>query len=190
MRFQPLFIFLALAIIAGCSGITVSQDYDQQADFAVFKTYAWKQDPAAVKDDEAELSPLVAARIRNAIATELEAKGISYSDTSADFLVDYNLKVESKISSSNVQTSIGFGTGGYRSFGAVGISSAPDIRQYDEGTLYIDFYASDNNKLVWRGISSQAIDKHEDPDKLTEQINLNVQKILEQYPPGASRGSS
>jgi hypothetical protein len=54
----------------------------------------------------------------------------------------------------------------------------------------MDFYASDNNKLVWRGISSQAIDKHVDPDKLTEQINLNVQKILEQFPPRTSRSSS
>jgi hypothetical protein len=190
MRFKAIFIILVYAVIAGCSGITVSQDYDQQTDFASLKTYAWKKGPEAAYDDMAELSPLVAARIRNAIERELEAKDITYSETSADFLVDYNLKVESRISSSNVQTSIGFGTGGYRSFGAIGISSAPDIRQYDEGTLYIDFYASDNNKLVWRGISSQAIDKHADPDTLTEQINLNVQKILEQYPPGASHTSS
>lgn len=189
MRFQALITFLIITMVAGCSGITVSQDYDKQANFAELKTYAWKSDPDAVKDDEAELSPLVAARIRSAIERELEAKGIAYSETSADFLVDYNLKVESKISSSNVQTSIGFGTGGYRSFGAIGISSAPDIHQYDEGTLYIDFYASGNNKLVWRGISSQAIDKHEDPDKLTEQVNLNVQKILEQFPPKEAGGA-
>lgn len=189
MRFQALITFLIISMVAGCSGITVSQDYDKQTNFAELKTYAWKSDPAAVKDDEAELSPLVAARIRSAIERELEAKGITYSQSSADFLVDYNLKVESKISSSNVQTSIGFGTGGYRSFGAIGISSAPDIQQYDEGTLYIDFYASVNNKLVWRGISSQAIDKHEDPDKLTEQVNLNVQKILEQFPPKQAGGA-
>jgi hypothetical protein len=131
MKLKAIFIVLGYMVIAGCSGISVSQDYDQQADFAALKTYAWKQDPAAVEDDKEDgLSPLVAARIRSAIEKELEAKGITYSETSADFLVDYNLKVESRISSSNVQTSIGFGTGGYRSFGAVGISSAPDIRQY------------------------------------------------------------
>jgi hypothetical protein len=27
------------------------------------------------------------------------------------------------------------------------------------------------------------IDKHDEPDKVTQQINLNVQKILEQFPP-------
>ncbi|MGD8934253.1 MAG: DUF4136 domain-containing protein, partial [Gammaproteobacteria bacterium] len=79
MKFKAIFIILVYAVIAGCSGITVSQDYDQQADFAALKTYAWKKDPAAVEDDKAELSPLVAARIRNAIERELEAKDITYS---------------------------------------------------------------------------------------------------------------
>ncbi len=73
--------------------------------------------------------------------------------------------------------------GGYGTMGGVVISTAPDIRQYDEGTLYIDFYRADDAQLVWRGISSQVIDKHDKPDRVTEQINLNVQKILEQFPP-------
>ena len=68
------------------------------------------------------------------------------------------------------------------------VSTAPDIRQYDEGTLYIDFYTTEDNRLVWRGISSQVIDKHDKPERVTEQINLNVQKILEQFPPGRGNG--
>ena len=80
-------------------------------------------------------------------------------------------------------TTIGYGAGGYGHFGGLVFSTAPDIRQYDEGTLYIDFYTADDSKLIWRGISSQVIDKHDAPDKVTKQINLNVQKILEQFPP-------
>ena len=140
-------------------------------------------DPDAKQDDEPEMSPLIATRVRNAIERELNARGIVYSEMSPDIQIDYNLKVESKISSSNVGTTIGFGTGGYGHIGGVVISTAPDIRQYDEGTLFIDFYTSDDLKLVWRGISSQVIDKHDEPDKVTQQINLNVQKILEQFPP-------
>ena len=183
MRVQAFFIFLVITAVAGCSGITVSQDYEKGVDFAAFKTFTWKVDPDAKQDDEPELSPLVATRIRNAIERELDARGIVYSEISPDIQIDYNLKVESKISSSNVGTTIGFGTGGYGHVGGVVISTAPDIRQYDEGTLYIDFYTSNDLKLVWRGISSQVIDKHDEPDKVTQQINLNVQKILEQFPP-------
>ena len=183
MRLQAFFIFLVIATVSACSGITVSQDYDKDVDFAALKTFAWKLDPDARQDDETEMSPLVATRVRNAIERELNARGIAYSEISPDFQIDYNLKVESKISSSNVGTTIGFGTGGYGHIGGVVISTAPDIRQYDEGTLFIDFYTSDDLKLVWRGISSQVIDKHDEPDKVTQQINLNVQKILEQFPP-------
>lgn len=180
---QAFFIFLVITAVAGCSGITVSQDYEKGVDFAAFKTFTWKVDPDAKQDDEPELSPLVATRVRNAIERELDARGIVYSEISPDIQIDYNLKVESKISSSNVGTTIGFGTGGYGHVGGVVISTAPDIRQYDEGTLFIDFYTSNDLKLVWRGISSQVIDKHDEPDRVTQQINLNVQKILEQFPP-------
>ena len=183
MRARAFIIFLVIAVVAGCSGITVSQDYDKATDFSALKTFIWKLDPDARQDDGSEMSPLVATRVRNAIERELGAKGIVYSEASPDFQIDYNLKVESKISSSNVGTTIGFGTGGYGHAGGVVISTAPDIRQYDEGTLFIDFYTSDDPKLVWRGISSQVIDKHDEPDKVTQQINRNVQKILEQFPP-------
>jgi len=186
MIVKAFFISLVIAAVSGCSGITVSQDYDKDVDFAAFKTFIWKVDPDAKQDGEPEMSPLVATRVRNAIESELKAKGITYSEMSPDIQIDYNLKVESKISSSNVGTTIGFGTGGYGHIGGgIVISNAPEIRQYDEGTLYIDFYTSNDLKLVWRGISSQVIDKHAEPDKVTQQINLNVHKILEQFPPKA-----
>jgi len=183
IRVRAFFIFLVIATVSGCSGITVSQDYDKDVDFAAFKTFTWKLDTDARQDDEPEMSPLVATRIRNAIENQLNTRGIVYSEISPDIQIDYNLKVESRISSSNVGTTIGFGTGGYGHIGGVVVSTAPDIRQYDEGTLYIDFYTSNDMKLAWRGISSQVIDKHNGPDKVTQQINLNVQKILEQFPP-------
>ena len=183
MRVKAFFIFLVIAAVSGCSGITVSQDYDRDVDFDAFKTFNWKVDPDARQDGEPGMSPLVATRVRNAITSELKAKSIAYSEMSPDMQIDYNLKVESRISSSNVGTTIGYGAGGYGHIGGVVISTAPDIRQYDEGTLYIDFYTSDDLRLVWRGISSQIIDKHDDPDRVTQQINLNVQKILEQFPP-------
>jgi hypothetical protein len=183
IRFKACVVFILLEVISGCSGITVSQDYDKDVDFTAIKTFIWMVDPDARQDDESEMSPLVAARVRNAIVSELKAKGIIYSEMSPDIQIDYNLKVESKISSSNVGTTIGFGTGAYGHAGGIVISNAPEIRQYDEGTLYIDFYTSSDLKLVWRGISSQIIDKHEEPDIVTEQVNLNVKKILEQFPP-------
>ena len=80
MRVKAFFIFLVMAAVSGCSGITVSQDYDKATDFAALKTYAWKTDANSKRDDESELSPLIAIRIRNAIENELKAKGIELED--------------------------------------------------------------------------------------------------------------
>jgi hypothetical protein len=49
------------------SGITVSQDDDQQTDFAILESFTWKTDPDADNDGKAGLSPPGAARIRTAI---------------------------------------------------------------------------------------------------------------------------
>ena len=183
MRLQSFSTLLLTGLLTGCSGITVSQDYDKEADFSALHTFAWKVHPDDRAYDDSEISPLVATRVRNAITNELSGKGITYTETSPDFLIDYNLKVESRITSTNVGTTIGYGAGGYGSFGGLVFSTSPDIRQYDEGTLFIDFYTADDTRLVWRGISSQIIDKHDSPDRVTKQVNLNVQKILEQFPP-------
>lgn len=183
MKNSVFFLMLVAIVVSGCSGITVSQDYAKDVNLRDLQSFRWKLDPENKQGNDSELSPLVASRIRAAIERELQAKGIAYNNDVPDFLIDYNLAVESKITSSNVGTTVGFGTGGYGHVGGVVVSTAPDIRQYDEGTIYIDFYSAADDALVWRGISSQVIDKHDAPERVTEQINLNVQKILEQFPP-------
>ena len=183
MKSSVFFLMLVAVVVAGCSGITVSQDYAKEVNFGDLQSFRWKLEPESKQGDDSELSPLVASRIRAAIERELLAKGIAYDKDVPDFLIDYNLTVESKLTSSNVGTTVGVGTGGYGHIGGVVVSTAPDIRQYDEGTIFIDFYTAADDALVWRGISSQVIDKHDAPERVTEQINLNVQKILEQFPP-------
>lgn len=178
------FILLIVAgLIAGCSGISVSQDYDRETDFSRLKTYAWKNAPVIEASDDSPMTPLIDERIRNAIVNEFIARRIRLDESRPDFLIDYQLTVESKISSSQVTTSIGFSAGHYGRYGAVGIGMAPDIRQYDEGTLVIDFYLADSKKMVWRGLGSQVVDKHEKPEKVTEQINTAIKMILAQFPP-------
>jgi hypothetical protein len=40
-----------------------------------------------------------------------------------------------------------------------------------------------SDKLVWRGISSQALPALSDSQKLTDRVNETVEKILAQFPP-------
>ena len=179
---------MTVSLISGCSGISISQDYDREVDFQAMRSYDWRQTPVTEATKDSPMTPLIADRIRNAIVHELGARKVHRDETSPDFLIDYHLTVESRISSTPVTTTVGYGFGTYGRYGGIGISAAPDIRTYDEGTLVIDFYLADGNRMVWRGLASQIVDKHEKPEKVTEQINTAVRMILAQFPPEAKSG--
>ena len=89
-----------LFILQACSGIQVSQDYEQGYDFSRFKTFAWKPND----DNEYGISEnrLMDKRIRTAIESALSAKQYTRVDSGEpDFYISYHMTVEQVISSSN-----------------------------------------------------------------------------------------
>jgi hypothetical protein len=179
---RTLCITLIMMALQACSGIIVSQDYEQGYDFSKLKTFAWKPNDNheyGVKDNE-----LLDKRITTAIQGNLIARNYAPAESgTADFYVSYNYNTEQKISSSNVSTGIAFGRSAYGGFGGIGIGTGTDIRTYDQGTLLIDVTEVSSNKLVWRGISTQSVSEHHTPEELTEMVNETVEKMLLQFPP-------
>ncbi len=57
------------------------------------------------------------------------------------------------------------------------------MRVYDQGTLLIDVSEVSSGELIWRGISTQIVSDHSNPEKATENVNATVEKILQQFPP-------
>jgi hypothetical protein len=100
-----------------------------------------------------------------------------------DFFVSYNVAVEQKITTSGTTGSISLGRSSYGRYGSVGMSTGSQVRAYDEGTLVIDFIKPVQDKLIWRGVSTQSVDKHASHDKSTVIINETVEKMLKQFPP-------
>ena len=61
-----------IALIVSCSSVyDVGYDYDQETNFAGLKTYDWLPVPEGIKVDT-----LVQERIKNAVNSGLEAKGL------------------------------------------------------------------------------------------------------------------
>ena len=176
-------VFVIVFIISACSGIQVSQDHEQGYDFSALKTFAWKPN----KDNEYGLTDndLVDARIRNAIVNTLSARQYVMMDSGKpDFYISYHVTVEQKISTSNVSGGVSVGRSSRGRYGSVGVGTGTQVRAYDQGTLLIDMTDSVDSKLIWRGISTQTVTEHSDPEKSTRQINETVEKILAQFPPG------
>jgi hypothetical protein len=181
------FSYTLMAVIAlllsACSGIPVSQDFEQGFDFSDLKTFAWDANEAN-QWGIAESNELVDRRIRSAIENTLTARQFSQINAAqADFLVLYNVVIEQRIRSSNVSGGVAVGRSSRSRHGSISLSTGSQIRTYEQGTLLIDVIDVASDKLVWRGVSSQALPDLSDPQRLTDHINATVGAILAQFPP-------
>lgn len=177
--FVLIFIGFFISLLSSCSGVTVGQDYEQGYNFSALKTYAWKPGSDGVIGND-----LVDGRIRNAIENKLSAKSYQHTLTERpDFFVSYDMTIEQKLTSSGATGGISLGRSSRGRYGGVGISSGSQVHSYDQGTLVIDFTEPLEDKLIWRGISTQSVDVHSSPDKSTVIINETVEKMLSQFPP-------
>lgn len=164
-------IFSAI-IFAGCSTISVNQDYDPAYDFSKLKTFGF-----IPITSEAGIDQLNADRLGEALKTNLLAKGFSLAEQ-ADFGIALFFTKSTK---TDITTTGGYGYGyGYRGYGGMGYT---DIYQYDEGTLVIDFIDMAENKLIWRGIGSGVMSDNPSVEERTANINYAVSEILAQFPP-------
>jgi len=186
-EYTPIIIVLLFTVL-GCSGITVSQDYDPANDFSGLKTYAWQSETQATTDDIRVDNPLLNTRIRTAVDRSISRKNYQkISDGTPDFYVRYQYTILRRIGSEDVSTGIGFGIGGFghRSgvAGGIGIGTGSEISEYDEGMLVIDFIDADNGALIWRGTGTRRLSAQPDPEKTIAEINKTVDEIIAQFPP-------
>ncbi len=184
MRKVPVISWLLfiLVILQACSGIKVSQDYEQGYDFSSLKTYAWK--PNDNKEYGIGDNDLMDHRIRSAIENTLSARQFTQIDTGKpDFYISYHLTIEQIIQSSNVGGGFSVGRSSGGRYGSIGVGTGTRVQTYDQGTLLIDVTDGLSSNLVWRGTSTQPVSQHSDPEKITQSVNETVEKTLLQFPP-------
>lgn len=167
----------------GCSGIQVSQDYESNIVFSDLKTYTLEPRVPDKTGDIRTNNPLMDERITNAIGHELNAKGMTQTNTGPDVLVSYQYNIRTKLSTSSGGPNFGFALGTSRRGSAFGFSTGTDISQYDEGQLAIDMKLGTSGQMIWRGTSTFKVETHVKPEKMTEKINAAVKKTLAQFPP-------
>lgn len=173
-------VLMLFVLVASCSSVRVAADYDKNANFSEYKTFAFFKTGI----DKAEISDLDKRRILRAIESELLAKGFTKSEN-PDMLVSIFTKSRDQINIYN--NTYGYGPYGYGwgwspyYWGSAYNSTSTST----EGTLYVDLIDANKKELVWQGMGvgylSQRMDKKE------ERIKEFVAKIMEKYPPGARK---
>lgn len=174
---RSVIISILLTAVA-CSSIKVSSDYDKNADFAKYKTYAYSEDAKSLG-----VNSLNRDRIFEAIDKEMAAKGFTKSDN-PDIWVDLQLKAEKKVDATATSTGPGYGYG-YGRYGYGGGFSTTSINynEYVEGTLFVNMVDVSTEKIVWQGRGTKTIDEDASADKREKNINYAIQQIFTKYPP-------
>lgn len=162
-----LYVVLLLMVNA-CSSIRVTTDYEAQTDFSQYKTFAFYKTGI----DKAPISDIDKRRIIKAISVELEAKGMTKSET-PDVLVSIFTKSRERV---DVYEN------NWRPY-YYGSFHRQQISKYTEGTLFIDVIEKEGKKLVWQGIGSGFLTKSQKPEKREVNIQKFVTEILAKYPP-------
>ena len=179
-------LLVLLLVITSCSSVKVAADYDKEANFGEYKTFAFYKNGI----DKAEISDLDKRRLLRAIEAELLAKGYTKSET-PDLLVSFFTKSQQRV---DVYTNSwgygGWGWGGYGGYGGYGPAwgwgwNQPSVSTSTEGTLYLDLIDANKKELVWQGMGTGYLSKN--MEKKEARIKEFVAKIMAKYPPGAEQ---
>ena len=178
MRYLVL-IPVLLLIAAGCgSSVSVTTDYDKEADFGRLKSFNWLDVPnTAVGDAKAAAArnSLLDKRVKSMVNAELEKKGYEMNEMNPDFVLIYHVGIDDKV---NV-TDWGYG---YPSpyWGGRNVS----VYQYTQGTLIVDVIDPAAKQLIWRGEAQGTIDENATPEDREYRLNNAIVKLLADFPPG------
>lgn len=184
------FTLLALALLlllglTACRTFKVRSDWDESVSFDGMRRFAWLEPPALEGADPFADNSLLRKRVRVVIETNLTGRGFERVENpaDADFLVTYGVLLDEKLRVNGGVTTYG-GYGGYGRWpvGLGGSYGAPDVRNYQESTLIIDFLNPASKDLVWRGWASGILQTR-DRDSGQQRFEAGIKAVLDAFPP-------
>jgi Domain of unknown function (DUF4136) len=172
-----LYALFFLTLLGAAFAQKVETDFDHQANFSHYKTYSWQQIKPA--------NSLWDARIKNAVDTQLAAKGWTQVASGGDVAI---VAIKTSQTQRTLQTFYdGFGGGwGWRRFGGGGFGDATTTEQdYKVGTLVVDLYDAKTKQLIWRGSAQDMLS--DKAAKNEKNLEKGVAKMFKPFPPGSAK---
>ena len=171
--------FLFAIFLSSCSSVRVAADYDKEANFNNYKTFAFFK-PGI---DKAEINDIDKRRILRAIEAELMAKGYTKSEN-PDMLVSIFTKSNQRVDIYNNAWGNGaWGWGGFGRWGWGGIGmGGSQVSTKTEGVLFIDLIDTNKKELIWQGSGTGYL-VTKNIDKKEARIKEFVSKMIAEFPP-------
>lgn len=173
-------ILLAAAVGACATTPQISSEYDRQANFAGYRTFAFY---SPLGTDRAGYETFVTQTLKSAVRQQMEARGYQYSEQNPDLLVNFNGRLAREIRVSQTPAPY-YGYYGYRHGfydGWPGYGWETRVDQYVEGTLNIDLVDARMKRLVWEGVAVGRVTKKTLQDR-EGAMQRAVAEIFARYP--------
>lgn len=172
---KRILLFVSLIVLMACTSVQTTFDYDKNADFTKYKTYAFSEETT-----ELPINQLNRDRVLDAINNEMYAKGFAEMGKDPDVIVDVHIKGKELVTANASTTGVGYGrygwSGGYT-------STTVTYDSYTEGSMFITLVDRLTEKIIWQGVGTKTIDESASPEKRTEMINYSIKQIMTNYPP-------
>jgi hypothetical protein len=181
---RALLVVATVLPVLACSSSRIQTDFDHQADFSSYSTFAWYQEKENGGPTEGP-SQIIDGRIRRAIAENLGEKGFGEAaPDESDLLVTYYASLNSQMQFHTTGWGYGHGWGWGPNWG-FGYGFWPGwttttVHTYHEGTIIIDIIDRENNQLVWRGVTTRVLGKKSHSD---EKIDQSMARVFNDFPP-------
>ncbi|MEO8585072.1 MAG: DUF4136 domain-containing protein [Acidobacteriota bacterium] len=173
MKRTPLLVatlFLA-GFLAGCSSIETKVDYDRNASFSSYKTFAFK-------DVRSPDSPISMRRVQGAIDRTLTSRGFARADGTPDLWVVLHTRTRRQTQVTTYNSGWGWGWGWRGAYW-----NNARVQQIPIGTLIVDLIDTRAKELVWRGSASRILESDETPKDRDENVQEAVNKLFDGFPP-------
>lgn len=176
-------LLLFVASVSGCaSGPSIHTDYDHQANFAAYKTFAFA---SPLGTNQAGYSTLLTQRLEALTRLQMEQRGYVFDPNSPDLLINFQAQARTQVQYVPPPPMpwgpnyFGYRMGWYDPW--VGYGYGPDVIQYTQGVLSVDLIDARKKQLVWEGVATSALD---DPQKAASERSLApvVQDIFAHFP--------
>jgi hypothetical protein len=177
MKKTMLLLLLFIAATGYAASLTVNSDYDTAANFDALKTFDWMPATGNAAGDE-----LLVKKIRNAVDTQLQAKGRSKVADNPDFLIGMELSGKTISGGSTaVGVSVGIPVG---RMGRVSVGGGKSkTSEKKQGTLVMNFVDAKTKSLIWRSTATDAVDPSASVEEKQKKINEVIAAMLAQFPP-------
>ncbi len=174
---------LVTSFFLGCapSSVNVGSDKKIDAEISDYKTFNWISDVAEIPNDQMFIgsegvlifnNKSSRSSIKNAMETQLQAKGFTRDQNNPDMLVNFTILEQD----GQLRT---YTREGYSYLGEGPVERDVEMVDVEAGTILVNFIDADSGNAVWQGFASGALEESDLEEE--KSLQTKVSAIFDEF---------